>query len=753
MDALLRGDSPADRGAQAATRLLTLVGEMTEERGCTLTWTGNGSHVSVHCSLTGLDRLDLDWVTDTVACWEAAPPPAKLPAGYTVWEARPVIQLPQSTETCETAPLLTTTAAPTGYSVWPEARMTDGMNLLAALQGDDAIYRVHLRGVTPLEQDMLTQATSRSWMFRNPSEGRSWLGRAVRVRALLALPAHRAGLRSRAAVRALGVGLDLVEASDTDATAAWSGTIAALQGHAQPLGVAQILTRFPVAGATARVVGLRTIDRPAVPVPVTHTTALTAPTCGTIRLGLGVDAAGVPVNVAIGADDLLRHLHITGASGTGKTSFLTGVAISALRAGYGCTVISPHPDLARRIAAEIHPCDVGRARMVCSGDALHPIPLNPLATGSEASLETIVSVLQAILDPRHEGMFGHRARRLLKQGYTTARSLFGDRANLAVIPLIFADRQRVHTIATAIKDTDPATANELSTEISRLSDQEYGELMGWFQSRLQTVVGTATMRQILGNGADTVNVTTVMDQRQALLIDLSSTTLGSDSARLLGELWLAKHWDALTARSDHHPHLIIIDEAHLFGAGLLPRLLAEARKFGVGIILAHQHLGQLDGWLREAAIANASSALAFRSGPTEAILSGQRLGGWPGESLTRLPNLTAAATLSLASTQTAPFSLVVDHNTQTTPNNEQAEEIWSTSRRCLVPAHSTGPLTHDDLQRALDARRASTQQRHRTNTLVDDWLAQRKTPRTTVGADSPSQHDEKLTQPFTGDAP
>lgn len=47
----------------------------------------------------------------------------------------------------------------------------------------------------------------------------------------------------------------------------------------------------------------------------------------------------------------------------------------------------------------------------------------------------------------------------------------------------------------------------------------------------------------------------------------------------------AKHWLAMSAMPTSRPHLLIVDEAQLFGSGILPRMLAEARKFGLGVVI------------------------------------------------------------------------------------------------------------------------------------------------------------------------
>lgn len=74
-------------------------------------------------------------------------------------------------------------------------------------------------------------------------------------------------------------------------------------------------------------------------------------------------------------------------------------------------------------------------------------------------------------------------------------------------------------------------------------------------------------------------------------------------------------------------------------------VLAEARKYGIRVVLSHQHLEQLSSAMREAALATTNNVIVFRSGPREAAAALTRLGSWSSGPLTRMPRLTAAATL------------------------------------------------------------------------------------------------------------
>ena len=215
---------------------------------------------------------------------------------------------------------------------------------------------------------------------------------------------------------------------------------------------------------------------------------------------------------------------------------------------------------------------------------------------------------------------------------------------------------------------------------------------------------------------------------------------------MLGMLWLAKLALAVPNRQDDYlPFHVVVDEAHLFQESLLSQMLAEGRKFGIALTLLHQHMGQLSMSLLEALRGNASSVIAFRTSVRDAPEVDERLGVWPGGSLSRLPNLSAAATLATSYGQTQPFTLKVDHNEQVRAgviNGEPVvhafDQVLSRSHKQLVqPFNFVVPKQMDNV-------RALTEQLQEINkkaglqddeaytstkpnpTFMEEWIARRK---------------------------
>lgn len=113
-----------------------------------------------------------------------------------------------------------------------------------------------------------------------------------------------------------------------------------------------------------------------------------------------------------------------------------------------------------------------------------------------------------------------------------------------------------------------------------------------------------------------LNLRSVMDEGKVLLVNLSKGQLGEDNSALLGSVLLAQLAVAALGRpktgaDDRRTFHVIADEFQSFATDSFKLLLSEARKYGITLTIAHQHLDQLDHEMRGAAL-NCGSMVAFR---------------------------------------------------------------------------------------------------------------------------------------------
>ncbi|MDR3548493.1 MAG: type IV secretory system conjugative DNA transfer family protein [Candidatus Pacebacteria bacterium] len=116
-----------------------------------------------------------------------------------------------------------------------------------------------------------------------------------------------------------------------------------------------------------------------------------------------------------------------------------------------------------------------------------------------------------------------------------------------------------------------------------------------------------------------------MDQGGVLIVNLSKGELGVDSSNILGGLLVATLGLAALSRADapadqRPPLFLYVDEFQSFTTLAFAEMMAELRKYGLGLTLAHQHFHQLDPDIRHAVLGNAGTLIAFRVGAEDAPL-------------------------------------------------------------------------------------------------------------------------------------
>lgn len=458
-------------------------------------------------------------------------------------------------------------------------------------------------------------------------------------------------LRLRAAVRTLYPGLEVASHP--------GGSPAMLRAGIDDLAAAFAI---PVAGEQP-IAG--TYVGTAAPLPL-HPSRRTSAGAGSLRVGAAVTVTGKRLAVSLSLAERLRHVHVLGRTGTGKSSFLAGVVHQLASSGDGALVLDPHGRLVDRIVAELPADAVTRTWVVRCGDVDNPVPLNPLAVRDrvrrEIAIDDVNAAFQYLFDPKYTGIVGPRFRERVAMGLRALAAAHGPRASLLDVPAALAD-SRFMMRAAAMSGDDRLKAWVTNNE-SNSRSSEYADLVSWVNSKFESFSSTTAMRAILGSGADAFDASTVMDQGRIVLVDLSKGDIGESATRLLGYMYLNEAWiGALQRKDPGRPFTVIVDEAQSMISGSLSAMLSEGRKFGLSIVLAHQYLGQLDSDLLPAIDGNVATTVAFRAAGADAPALRQRFGERVDTAtLMTLPDLSAITLRTAADVTGEPYTLIVDHN-------------------------------------------------------------------------------------------
>lgn len=591
---------------------------------------------------------------------------------------------------------------------WPRSERDASAPLLetvSAIRG--GFVRVLLAATGTIERTMLDGDLRDSWNAAAHGDPDAYLGAPVLARTFVGVSASAGAGTSiaplRAAVRAWGSAL-VLDDTDVDRARFDDPSVAGIRGAVRPEGWALAMLRLPACGRSpSRAMASR--PRPVADRPI-DTAALPPRATTAIELGTARVAGAGTTRVRLAVDDLLRHVFVEGRSGAGKTTLLATMAAELALQGVGFTLLEHHGSGVDGVLRALPDEHARRARVIRHGDAAAPASVNLLAErdpdAREQAVSEFVELVQSMFDPRGEGIVGPRWRRwfgLLADGVC---AWFGPRATLVHVVAVAADIARVNALAARLAPRHPELAQRLRAEIGMLRGEEATNLTSWALSKFQPLVGQRAMREIVGRPDDSVDVARLMDSGGSLLVDLGGPTLGTASARMLGATWLLKHALAMGRRRDRRPHVLLVDEAHLYTFGALPSLLAESRKFGLGVVVATQSFEALAPAMQAAVEANVGSTFSFRLGLTTAPRASVRLGGWPVDELVRLPDRTAAASISRAGVQHDPFLLRVARRTSDAPD-AYARALAADARNAahLRAAATTSAPSDRDVVRAL----------------------------------------------------
>ena len=319
--------------------------------------------------------------------------------------------------------------------------------------------------------------------------------------------------------------------------------------------------------------------------------------------------------------DRLLHTYIVGKTGVGKSTLLHKLALQDLYASRGFAVIDPHGDLVERIWSGASEAQRERLTYLNAPDPTQPFGYNPLRRVREDRIPLAVSGLLETLRKLWPTSWGVRMEHVLRNSLYAL--LERDGSTLPDILALFEDKKFRQSIARTIRN--PVVREFWKTEFEGYPARLRAEAVAPIQNKLGALLADPTLYRILVAPAVDVRFRTIMDTGQGLLVNLSRGHLGEDASHLLGGLilstiGLAGFSRANMPEAERRPFHVFVDEFQSFTTLSLANMMAELRKYGVSLTLAHQHLAQLEPEIRHAVLGNAGTLIVFRLGAEDAPL-------------------------------------------------------------------------------------------------------------------------------------
>jgi predicted NAD-dependent protein-ADP-ribosyltransferase YbiA (DUF1768 family) len=586
---------------------------------------------------------------------------------------------------------------------WPLSFSAQFGELVAALREEGGVLRYLAGAATPEAQQQAANLVVNTWQ---PCEVDvySYIGTPVNTRLLFLLP-HPPSARLMTIVNESVTGLTLRlvgNIKQEEALQAWQNPLH--QGIVLPDYAARIVACEPRASDSV-IMGIQTHTPPAKIIPARHTPSKAS---NLLRVGKATDISGLETDISLSEADLKRHWQIIGQTGTGKSSLLLSIMQKAILQGYGMTFFDPHGTTIDTLLTMIPEKHSRKVRVIRVEDTENPVPMNLWNTDdpekAERSIADLAELFANIFDPRQEGIVGPRWERTFSQFAAASIALLGKRASLESIIALISNKTILDQAIKILKKRYPTIAQSLQREHLEDKSSEYNSLISWFVSKFQRFISVAQLRGTLGAGANAMDFTSWIDTNTVTLIDLGMPEIGASAARVVGTMLLQQLWTAsLSRKNRERTHLVVMDEVQLFQTNPLPQMLAEARKFGLALIMAHQHTNQLSADVREAMAANTANFSAFHLSVKDAHSVEDRMNiPSAAQELSRMDAFRALTTLSIDGKQCPTFTLMIPNPLPLDEGQKIQEEIELRSIRELVdPYRGERPLTTEEVIRLI----------------------------------------------------
>ncbi|WP_147381481.1 type IV secretory system conjugative DNA transfer family protein [Nocardioides immobilis] len=437
--------------------------------------------------------------------------------------------------------------------------------------------------------------------------------------------------------------------------------------------------------------------------------------------------AGRDRPVAIDHTDRLRHTYVVGQTGTGKSTLLLNLASADIDAGHGVCVIDPHGDLVEDLLRRIPSNRIDDVVLIDPADAVAVPGVNLIEAETEAQKRYLVSetanMMYALFDPTRQGIVGPRFESMMRNCMLLLEHVRDIPGSFLDVATVFSDPAVREFLTRRISDPQLAEFWLGEFPASQRSN-EAGEVIAWFRSKFEVFRTSPALRAVIGQARSTISFSDVLEKKQILLVNLSKGSLGEYDSRLLGHVIVMKLWAAVLERTnraaeDREPFFLYIDEFQNVTTDSLATMLAEGRKYGVGLTLANQFFDQLAVNTRNALLGNVGTKLALRLGPHDAPAFAQWLGAQvePDE-LSRLPNHHLVAALSPGGIPTAP--VLIETCGPCARSATSADDVRSASRARW--GRPVGQITDEFVERwaAVPNSFAAKAKAHRDHRTVEE---------------------------------
>ncbi len=388
-------------------------------------------------------------------------------------------------------------------------------------------------------------------------------------------------------------------------------------------------------------------------------------------------------------EDRFRHFYLIGQTGTGKSSTLQVMIRQDLKEGKGIAVVDPHGSLIEDILPFIPRERADDVIYFDPSDMERPLGLNLLEGDTWEEKELVaLDAMNIMIKLFDEEVFGPRIQDYFRNGCLTLMSDPGGAALVDIVRLFTDDDfQKLKTKHV----TNPVVRSFWEHQMAKTGQREKQEMIPYFAAKFGQFITNTMMRNIIGQTRSAFDFFKVMQEGKILLMNLSKGSVGEVNSKLLGlvivqKIQMAAMKRQKVAKEQRRDFFLYIDEFQNYVTESIETILSEARKYRLGLVIAHQYLAQLEdsksgmkqghSKVKDAVFGNIGTMMCYKIGAQDAEHMAKEMAPvFSDQDLINIDKYKAVMKLSIDTQPSRPFS-ITPCNPYTEEGDKQAAEAY-----------------------------------------------------------------------------
>ncbi len=384
-----------------------------------------------------------------------------------------------------------------------------------------------------------------------------------------------------------------------------------------------------------------------------------------VLLGYNVYRGNVR-EVKMNFEDRFRHFYIIGQTGMGKSVLQKALVKQDMKAGHGLCVVDPHGELVDDCMEWVPPERLQDVIVFDPSDTKFPLGINMLEAKTPEEKDFIaldaMNMMIGLFGPE---IFGPRIQDYFRNGCLTLMDDEEEGGALTDIVRLFTDEKWQQYKVSKVKN--PIVKSFWTKQMAATGAREKEEMIPFLAAKFGAFVTNTTMRNIVGQTKSSFDFSEAMNSKKIIFVKLAKGLIGDINANLLGMIFVNKIQVAAMRRasipkSERQPFFLYVDEFQNFVTDAFESILSEARKYRLGLIVAHQYIAQLvkdnNEKVKNAVFGNVGTMLNFKIGAQDAEYMEKEMGPvFASNDLINLRGFNACIKMSVSNIITPPFSL------------------------------------------------------------------------------------------------